>query len=369
MINTTKSTPIYVNNELINLYKQAGIDPATGLPIRAGTSLCDLKQGLVDILAVKDLQTAVNRYVWYNLPNGLTGQELERMLYYKSQLIGFYSRSDGNFYVLPYALSGTIDLYGKYKKVTPVQIGSAEDEAKGKLKPIIQGLELKPIYDFNQIDDETFENGAVILRDYTPLGVSSQRATPRAILQRPLIDAESEALPFARTNLIANSGVKGMRVADESAQAEVKLQSRAVTKAALEGNPWIPIVGMQEFQDLTSNGRMATNEYTAYMQTLDNMRLGAYGLSTNGVQTKSAHMLETEQDRNANNDAFIYQDGLKLRQHFCDLVNAIWGLGIWCEPAETITGNDEDMDGNLMDEQDQSGQENGEQPESVGGEV
>ena len=47
-------------------------------------------------------------------------------------------------------------------------------------------------------------------------------------------------------------------------------------------------------------------------------------------------MLETEQDRNANNDAFIYQDGLALRQHFCDLVNNIWHLGIWCEECQTV---------------------------------
>ena len=149
-----------------------------------------------------------------------------------------------------------------------------------------------------------------------------------------------------------------MRVPDDDAQADVEQASKAVTRAALTGKPWIPIRGVQEFQDLTSQGGMATNEYTAYMQTLDNIRLSAYGLSTNGVQTKSAHMLETEQDRNANNDAFIYQDGLALRQHFCDLVNAVWGLGIWCEPAQAMTGIDTNGDGNLYDEQDQQGMPN-----------
>ena len=367
MTNSNKSTPMYINNELINLYKQAGIDPATGLPSRVTENLCNLKQGLMNILAVKDLQTAINRYVWYNLPDGLTGQDVERMLYYKSQLIMFYNEPLDKCFILPYALCGDINMYGRYLKVTPVQIGSTEDEKKGRIIQFIKNLELTPIYDFNQIDKDSFKNGAVILRDYTPIGVSAQSTIPRCDLQRAIIEAEAEALPFARTNLIANSGVKGMRVPDETSQSEVKLQSKAVTKAALEGDPWIPLVGMQEFQDLTAQGRFATNEYTAYMQTLDNMRLGAYGLSTNGVQTKSAHMLETEQDRNANNDAFIYQDGLALRQHFCDLVNAIWGLGIWCEPAETITGNDQDMDGDLMDEQDQSGTMDGQQPDIIGG--
>ena len=354
MTNNNKNVPMYVNQDLINLYKQAGIDPATGRPLRE-QDICNLKAKMIDLLSVKDLQTAVRRYVWYNLPNGLTGEDLERMLYYKSQVGGFYSPINEKFYILPYALAGNIDCYGKYLGTTPVCLGSTED---GKERPFLQGLILKPIYSYDDIDENSFEEGMVILRDYTPLGVSSQTATPRATLQAGIIEAEAEALPFARTNLISNSGVKGMRVPDDDSQADVEQASKAVTKAALSGKPWIAIRGMQEFQDLISLGGMATNEYTAYMQTLDNIRLSAYGLSTNGVQTKSAHMLETEQDRNANNDAFIYQDGLALRQHFCDLVNAVWGLGIWCEPAQSMTGIDTNGDGNLYDEQDQQGMPN-----------
>lgn len=353
MTNNNK-VPMYVNQDLVNLYKQAGINPATGRPLRE-QDICNLKAKMIDLLSVKDLQTAVRRYVWYNLPNGLTGEDVERMLYYKSQVSFFYSRMNEKCYILPYALNGQIDCYGKYLGITPVCLGSTED---GKLKPFVQDLILKPIYSYDDIDDTSFEEGAVILRDYTPLGVSSQTATPRATLQAGIIEAEAEALPFARTNLISNSGVKGMRVPDDDSQADVEQASTSVTRAALSGKPWIAIRGVQEFQDLTSQGGMATNEYTAYMQTLDNIRLSAYGLSTNGVQTKSAHMLETEQDRNANNDAFIYQDGLALRQHFCDLVNAVWGLGIWCEPAQSMTGIDINGDGNLYDEQDQQGMPN-----------
>ena len=350
MVNTNKKAPIYISQDLIDLYKQAGIDPATGRPLRE-EDICNLKAKMMNLLSVKDLQTAIHRYKWYNLPSGLTSEDLERMLYYKHKVNIFYSRINEKMYILPFALSGDIDCYGKYCGITPVCLGSTED---GKSKPFIEGLVLKPIYDYNDIDETSFEEGAVILMDYTPLGVSAQSATPRAFLQQGIIEAEAEALPFARTNLIANSGVKGMRVPDDDAQADVEQASKSVTRAALTGKPWIPIRGMQEFQDLTSNGKMATNDYTAYMQTLDNIRLSAYGLSTNGVQTKSAHMLETEQDRNANNDAFVYQDGLSLRQHFCNLVNSIWGLGIWCEPAQTMTGVDTEGDGDLYDETEQT---------------
>jgi hypothetical protein len=37
--------------------------------------------------------------------------------------------------------------------------------------------------------------------------------------------------------------------------------------------------------------------------------------------------------------------GLSIRQNFCNIVNSIWGLGIWCEPNESILNMDVDGDG------------------------
>ena len=47
-------------------------------------------------------------------------------------------------------------------------------------------------------------------------------------------------------------------------------------------------------------------------------------------------MLQSEQELNAGNTDLVYQDGLINRQHFCDLVNNIWHLGIWCEECQTV---------------------------------
>jgi hypothetical protein len=44
------------------------------------------------------------------------------------------------------------------------------------------------------------------------------------------------------------------------------------------------------------------------------------------------------------------QDGLSIRQNFCNICNSIWGLGIWCEPAQNVSGADIDNDGVLYDE-------------------
>ena len=91
------------------------------------------------------------------------------------------------------------------------------------------------------------------------------------------------------------------------------------------------------------------------MQALDNFRLSLYGLDNGGLFQKKAHMLEAEQDMNAGNIKLVYQDGLTIRQKFCDIVNSIWGLGIWCEASETVVDIDKNLDGEVADNQDQSG--------------
>jgi hypothetical protein len=92
--------------------------------------------------------------------------------------------------------------------------------------------------------------------------------------------------------------------------------------------------------------------------------LSLYGLSNGGLFQKKSHMLESEQQMNEGNVGLVYQDGLTIRQKFCDIVNSIWGLGIWCEASEVVVGIDQNMDGEISDNQDQSG-EAGEQP--IGG--
>ena len=39
------------------------------------------------------------------------------------------------------------------------------------------------------------------------------------------------------------------------------------------------------------------------------------------------------------------QDSLTLRQNACDIINAVWGVGVSCELTETASGMDLNMDG------------------------
>lgn len=336
----------------INTLIQAGINPKTGLPIRIDSDGCLLKENIRKNMRILDEQDAINRYIWYNLPGSLDGQLLERILYYKGQGAFFYMPTNGQFYFLPYALDGTIDVYGRFNAITPLPFnGSTQTNEKGKIQPWIIGMNKVPVYGQPlEITTDMMLTGCVLLHDYSKQ--YSETIIARQILQEPILDIMSEAFPMARTALIAHSGIKGVRVQDEDQASQVKLASKSITKAALNGNPWVPIIGTSEFQDLTDGQVLKSEEYLLYLQALDNYRLSLYGLDTGGLFQKKSHMLESEQSMNAGHAKLTYNDGLTIRQNFCDTVNAIWGLGIWCEPSESVLAADINGDGIAVDSKD-----------------
>ena len=316
----------------------AGIDPKTGLPVKLEPLAC-LDQNILKNLRILDECQKVNLYKWYNLPSSIDGNLIERILYYKGQAAFWYNTIDGQFYFLPFALNGSIDVYGRYTGITPLPFnGTAKDKEDAWIVDLIR----VPQYDiFDPELPNKKETACVILRDYTQQ--ISQTVLPRASLDDPILKMMSEAIPFARTSLLSNSGIKAMRVNDETDANEVYTASRSIVEHALAGEPFVPIKSQIEFQELTSSGSaMKSEEYLLYYQALDNLRKSFLGIPAGGVFEKQSHTLQSEQDMNSNSDNLILEDGLELRQKFCQMVNAIWGLGIWCEKNENVTEDDSD---------------------------
>ena len=348
---------------------QAGIDPKTGLPIKFGGGCkAMLKEDLKRRLRIIDEQDAVNRYVWYNLPANITSQELERMLYYKGQLCLFYDKDLEEFYFMPYALDGTIDFYGRYNTIHPVPMTSGTDDKGSKAQAeYLANKKLKCVYGIkvDPITLEDFDGSAVLLHDYTKQ--LSQMIIPRCSVNDSLLDVMAECIPFMRTAMIASTGIKGVRVNDADQQQNVYDGSRSLEQAALTGNPWVPIVGNIEFQELTNQGIGKIQDYMLAMQSLDNLRLSGYGIQNGGLFEKTSHLLQTEADINGGPVGLVLQDGLSIRQNFCNIANSIWDLGIWCEPAENIIGADMNGDGVIYD-RNENGENSGIENDNVGGE-
>lgn len=311
----------------------AGINPKTGLPVKLGGSKCMLKEDIKKFLRLIDEQDAVNRFVWENLPANITSQELERMIYYKGQLCFFYDKDLEEYYFMPYALDGTIDFYGRYNRIHPVPMTSGTDDKGSKAQAqYLAEKKLKCIYNENQIKEEEKDNSCVLLHDYTKQ--LAQTILPRVTVNEPLLDTMAECIPFMRTALISGSGIKGVRVNDADQADSVNDASRGLLDAALTGKPWVALIGNVEFQELTDGAVLKAEEYMQAMQSLDNLRLSGYGIENGGLFSKKAHELQTEADMNSGPVGLVFQDGLEIRQHFCDLANKLFGTNISVRQAE-----------------------------------
>ena len=345
---------------------QAGIDPRTGLPVKAAQGLqSKLKEGIKALFRIIDEQDAVTRYTWYNLPCNITSQELERLLYYKGQLAFFYCEPLEQFFFMPYALDGTIDFYGRYNRIHPVPManGTTEEEKKiyGAQMDYLSTLKLDVLYDIPLEPVDPYKS-CVIVHDYTKQ--MSQTVISRQVLNDPLLDVMSDTLPLMRTALFNSSGVLAMRVNSQDEQSNVRAANQAIDTAVLNGQRYIPVLGNIDFQELAGGDTAKAEEFLMALQSLDNLRLSTHGLDSGGLFQKKAHVLESENSMNAGHARSALDDGLMIRQHMCDIANAIWGIGMSCDISESALMMDKNMDGMAVDNQDMSGVP-GEQPQEV----
>lgn len=346
-------------------YIQAGINPQTGLPIKVTDNQisCVSKADIKKQLRILDEQDAVNRFTWYNLPSGLNSRLMERILYYKGQ--GMFFKLQDKFYFLPYALDGTIDVYGRFTEVTPLPFNGTSKAKDGKELPWITGLKRKCLYEVEIPDDyisedgevlvdkilETQDSSCVLIKDYTEQ--ISQTNISRQILQDPILDVMADMFPFMRTALLNSTGVQGMRVNSQDEYANVEAASRAINRAALEGKKFVPVVGNVDFQELTGGATLKSEEFLLAMQSLDNYRLSLYGLDNGGLFQKKSHMLEAEQSMNSGNTGLVFRDSLQCRQDACTIINSVWGLNMWVLPSEPVLNMDTNGD-NILGNEDSS---------------
>lgn len=370
--NTTNKIPKMYD---LNMWYNLGIDPSTGLPVKAGGcgNVSENKVAIKAEIRKNDKQIALNRYKWSNLPVGLTPEIIETVLYTRGQGMMFFNENDEKFYFLPFTLhaptnSTGLDCYGRYLGCAPIPLSGGTVDTEGRPQPWIPGYYKEPIYEphLTEITPDDYINKCVLLYDYSH-AVNETIITPMQQLQEGIIDIMAECIPYAQTSLINATGIAGMRVSSEDEIKEVIKANNQVKAAALQGNRFLPIRSItgSDFQELAGGQVAKVEEFLLAMQSFDNFRLGQYGIGEGSVFTKKAHMLESEQSMNQGNVGLIYNDGLLLRQYMCLCAYSLWGVNMWCEAVETIAGVDKNMDGEISEEND--GQKPLDHPDNVGG--
>lgn len=269
----------------------------------------------------KHMVETLERFEWTNLPKELTGDLIERILFFRSKGV-LFKGVDEKFRFLPFHLSGSIDLYGRYTHIIPVIFtGQNVNNDKDKSIPYFKtDMPLKVVY------SEDDEGEAVILND-SSLEVS-QDLLPMAEIINPIIEQQTEILVLINIDLISSAKVFYIVANDEAEKEAIEHEFQGLDDRILNGKRVVVLTAKAGLEELNKNDNRDSNRYFQVYQSFENLRKDIIGRPNSGTFMKNSIQTDDEVAQNVSDGTAVLNNALRQRKEFCDLVNATFGLGI-----------------------------------------
>lgn len=290
---------------------------------------------LFNIMREQNKIETIERYMWVNVPFGLTADIIERLLFYRGKGVFYFNDKVGKFQFLPFALNGVIDEYGRYTKCNTLPFTGVDTDEKKKKKTqslVYENLEL--VYDL-PYDEETFKKinqqktFGIVLND-SSLSISQQPVI-RYNYVKPVLHMMATLMQIINTAMFGNADHNLLQIENEGELDSVKTQIEAINQDILRGNRFTPIVGKLPITPLKTTNSADLEGLFNTFNSLNNFLKSITGVANAGVFDKKAHLLQDEQKLNGSNADDVYYNGLRLRQEFCLMVQAYYQYPIWCE--------------------------------------
>lgn len=290
---------------------------------------------LFNIMREQNKIETIERYMWVNVPFGLTADIIERLLFYRGKGVFYFNDKVGKFQFLPFALNGVIDEYGRYTKCNTLPFTGVDTDEKKKKKTqslVYEDLEL--VYDL-PYDEETFKKinqqktFGIVLND-SSLSVSQQPII-RYNYVKPVLHMMATLMQIINTAMFGNADHNLLQIENEGELDSVKTQIEAINQDILRGNRFTPIIGKLPITPLKTTNSADLEGLFNTFNSLNNFLKSITGVANAGVFDKKAHLLQDEQKLNGSNADDVYYNGLRLRQEFCLMVQAYYQYPIWCE--------------------------------------
>lgn len=316
-------------------------------PFPADILFSKLGQSLKDM----DYQQFLTRFRWVNLPEGLSSELLERILYFSGSAMFFYIKELNRFYFLPYGMSGEgtktgIDFYGQYNRLKPYSFNGSTD-GSGELNAAGKKLSSQDLYLSTQIRDnikdipivateeearKVYENGAVICFDRTPQ--LSYLIESRNRISQSYVKYLIKILIQTKSALINSNGFNLFSTNSESAADILQLQIDTINEDRENGKLAAVVSSdLGDIENIQSNAPTAITDFWNAFVAADNLRLKSLGIQNDGVIQKKQYQNMQETTLDVDAAMQIYMNSYLERVKFAAIVNSIWGLGIYPEPT------------------------------------
>lgn len=295
---------------------------------------------LLNIMREQNKIETLERYMWTNIPFGLTQDIIERILFYRGRGVFYYNDKVDKFQFLPYALNGTIDEYGRFTGCNTLPFTGAdttEDKDKDDKKEKLQNAiyqELPLVYDLpynkEMLKDIRDRKVVGIILNDNSLGISQQPII-RSNYVKPVIRMMATLMNIINTAMFGAADHNLLRVENESEYKAIKKQIDGINRDIINGNRFTPVIGTLPIEPIKTSNTADLEGLFGTFNSLSNFLKSITGIANAGVFDKKAHLLQEEQKLNGSNSDDVYYNGLRLRQEFCLMVQAYYGYPIWCE--------------------------------------
>lgn len=303
---------------------------------------------LFSIMRQQNMIETFERYMWINLPFGLTADLIERLLYFRGKGILYFNDKIEKFQFLPFALNGVIDEYGRFTKCNTLPFtGVDTDEKKKKNKKPLDFVyeDLDIVYDL-PYNEEMIKNAksrktvGIILND-SSLGISQQPVI-RSNYVKPVLHMMATLMQIINTAMYGSADHNLLQVETEEELYSIKNQIDGINADILRGKRFTPIVGTMPITPLKTTNTADLEGLFNTFNSLTNFLKSITGIANAGVFDKKAHLLQEEQKLNGSNSDDIYYNGLRQRQEFCLLVQAYYNYPIWCVSKRSMSEVEEE---------------------------
>lgn len=249
-----------------------------------------------------DTQQMCSRYIWENLPPELTSWQIEHMLYFKGSLAG-YMRG-GILYLLPYAMTDGINIYGMPNAIQPISYNGVETG---------NNLELKLPVANNGIPNPS--GGAVILYDRIPSFSQGNPPLSRFILNQQLIKLEADIMGRIENNLAAAS-LKLVFECENEKQA--RQRDKDIKMNLQSGKPYIILqkdsMSERDGTAYQEGIKLETQSYIELLQSIISLKCGGGGIRNGGAFEKKERAINAEMESDSIQSDIIGESGLLMRK-------------------------------------------------------
>lgn len=299
---------------------------------------------LFAIMREQNYVETIERYMWTNVPFGLTPDLIERVLFFRGKGVLYFNDAVGKFQFLPFALNDTIDEYGRYTRCNTLpfigvdEVKRDSNSKKRMVSAVMEDLEL--VYDL-PYNEEMLR----MIREKKPVGIIlndntlaiSQQPIIRANYVKPVLHMMATLMNIINCAMFGAADHNVLAVENESELKSINQGIDAINKNILNGKRFTAITSPLKIESLKTSNTADLEGLFNTFNSLSNFLKSITGVANPGVFDKKAHLLQEEQQLNGSNADDIYYNGLRQRQEFCMLVQAYYGYPIWCESKRAMS--------------------------------